>query len=406
MNSSKKIVNKKVIFSALLCMFAFIYVIHHIGNAFKEKTELFTVTRETLENTVDLSGYIFREDTVLGGAGFLCSYNFDDGEKVAKNASVANIFYSENEVICRKYEELRKKIDVLEKSTSLLHIDIQEVDKEIAELRTKIAVYSAQGDLSFLEEAEEELLVLLHKRSLAEQNKSGYEAELFTLRAELTSLKTSVGSISVSVNAPCSGYFYSYTDGLEALFTAEAAKSMSFELFESLCAAEAQKSAGVGKIASVGKWYFVCKTTAEAAEEIVADEKYSGVFCDNSFGGSLPLLAEQKLIDYASGSVLLVFSSTHVPENFDFSRMQRLKLTVAHEEGLRVPSESVRVTEEGQTIVYIIKEGICRPRNVNIIFEKGGYCVVSEPQSKSDLALYDRIIIGEAELYDGKVIDY
>ena len=104
-------------------MFAFIYVIHHIGNAFKEKTELFTVTRETLENTVDLSGYIFREETVLGGAGFLCSYNFDDGEKVAKNASVANIFYSENEVICRKYEELRKKIDVLEKSTSLLHID-------------------------------------------------------------------------------------------------------------------------------------------------------------------------------------------------------------------------------------------------------------------------------------------
>ena len=62
MDIPKKQISKKFIAAALLCMFAFIYVIHHIGNAFKENTELFTVTAETLENTVDVSGYIFRDE--------------------------------------------------------------------------------------------------------------------------------------------------------------------------------------------------------------------------------------------------------------------------------------------------------------------------------------------------------
>ena len=86
--------------------------------------------------------------------------------------------------------------------------------------------------------------------------------------------------------------------------------------------------------------------------------------------------------------------------------MQRAKLTVAEISGLRVPSSAVRVLDGGQTIVYIIKEGVCRPRNITILFEKSGYCVVAEAKTKNDVDLYDRIITGDKNLYDGKVIDY
>ena len=143
----------------------------------------------------------------------------------------------------------------------------------------------------------------------------------------------------------------------------------------------------------------------EAAEEIVSDERYDCVFTDNSYRESVPVFVEQKLVDYTKGEVLLVFSCAHIPEGFDFSRMQRAKLAVAEVSGLRVPSSAVRVLENGQTIVYIIKEGICRPRNISILFEKSGYCVVAEAKTKSDLDLYDRIITGDINLYDGKVID-
>jgi hypothetical protein len=118
------------------------------------------------------------------------------------------------------------------------------------------------------------------------------------------------------------------------------------------------------------------------------------------------MLTEEKIVDYVRGEVLLVYSCMYVPDEFDFSRIQRGKVTVAEISGLRVPASSVRVLPDGQTIVYIIKEGVCRPRSIEILFEKGGYCVVSKENTGSNIDLYDRIITGDKNLYDGKVIDY
>lgn len=403
MDISKKQISKKFIATALLCVFAFIYVIHHIGNAFKENTELFTVTKETLANTVDLSGYIFRDETVLDGVSTYCSYNYRDGEKVPKNAKVASYIASDN--MRQRYEDLRARIDILESSASLLHIDLAEVDDAISKLRMEIAIKSTSGDLAFLEEAEKELLVLLHKRALAERNENDFSAELELLRAEFSALQASVSAMGGVVTNE-SGYFYSYTDGYESYCTTEVAKNINFNIFDEIESLKTQKGTAAGKIAAVGKWYYVCKMSIEAAEEIVSDETYNCVFTDNACKQSLPMLTEKKIVDYVRGEALLVFSCMYMPDEFDFSRIQRAKITVSEISGLRVPSSSVRVLEDGQTIVYIIKEGICRPRNIRILFEKGGYCVVAAAETKSDLALYDRIITGDKDLYDGKVIDY
>ncbi len=403
MDLRKKYLSKKIIATLLLVMFAFIYIIHHIGNAFKENTELFTVTPTTLENTVDLSGYIFRDETVLMGSDEGCSYNYRDGAKVPKGAKVAA--YISNEAVRVQYEALRSRIDVLESSSSILHFDISEIDTQINDLRTEMAIKSTSGDTAFLEKAEKELLVLLHKRTLAEENRSDFSAELLTLKAEFAKLEASV-AVKGGVVASEAGYFYSYTDGYESLCTLDAAKNMSFEAFNEIEAYEPKLDGNAGKIASVGKWYYVCKMSIEAAEEIVSDEQYNCVFIDNSCLQSLPLYVEQKLVDYITGEVLLVFSCSYIPEGFDFSRIQRAKLTVAEISGLRVPSASVRVQKDGTTIVYIIREGVCRVRNINILFEKSGYCVVSNPETVSDLDLYDRIITGDTWLYDGKVLDY
>ncbi len=403
MDLPKKYLNKKIIITFLAIMFAFIYIIHHIGNAFKENTELFTVSPATLENTVDLSGYIFRDEAVIVGSSDYCSYGYRDGEKVPAGAKVA--YYIGVGELREKYEALRSRIEILEDSASLLHIDLAEVDGKIAELRTEIAVKSASGDLSSIDEYERDLLLLLHKRALAESNKSDFSAELTVLRAEMAALQASVAAMG-GITAPEAGYFYSFADGYEGVCTVEAAKNISFESFEEISSLSPEKGGAAGKIAAVGSWYYVCRMSIEAAEEIVSDEMYNCVFTDNSCRASLPLFVEKKLVDYTKGEVLLVFSCSYIPEGFDFSRVQRAKLTVAEISGLRVPSSAVRVLDGGQTIVYIIKEGVCRPRNITILFEKSGYCVVAEAKTKNDVDLYDRIITGDKNLYDGKVIDY
>ncbi len=390
----------------LLCMFLLIYVLYHIAGAAKEKTPLFTVTQETEENTVPLSGYIFRDETVLYGTGTSCSYNYADGEKIGVGSTVALSYYIDNAEIRERLEATKSKIAILEASESRLHIDLAEVDRSITTLRTEIAVKTASGDTSFLAKAQDDLLVLLHKRELAEKNKNDFGTELAALRAELASLTAAASGISRAVTSESSGYFYSYTDGYEGTFTSAIAENMTLDIFDNLLKEQPQKSASaIGKVASIDKWYFVCKTTVEKAEEIVSDKAYNCVFTDNAHNGKLPMTVESKLVDYNTGDVLIVFSCANVPADFDFSRAQRIEVSVSEITGLRVPAASVRV-EDGQTIVYIIKEGVCRPRKINILFEKHGYCFVSLPENGEYLARYDRIILGDNNLYDGKIIDY
>ena len=391
---------------ALLCMFFLIYALYHIAGAAKEKTELFTVTQESAQNTVSLSGYVFRNETVLYGAGAACSYNYADGEKVGVGGTVALSYYVDNADLRVQLETVKSKISVLEASQSRLHIDLAEVDEQITALRTEISIKSAHGDTAFLNKAQNDLLVLLHKRELAEKNKSDFSTELAALRAELAALSAAASGISHAIISESSGYFYSYTDGYESSYTATLAENMTLSIFNNLMETAPQKStSAIGKVSSASKWYFICKTTIEKAEEIVSDKTYNCVFTDNSYKESLPMLAEDKIVDYTSGDVLIVFSCTNVPSDFDFSRKQRIEVAVSEITGLRVPSASVRV-ENGQTIVYIIKEGVCRARKINILFEKNGYCFVSLPESNEYLMRYDRIIIDEKNLYDGKVIDY
>lgn len=398
---------KKIIASALLCLLFLVYLVYHIASSFSPKTQLFTVTRVTEPHTLNLTGYIFRDETVIySGSNGICTYTRENGEKVAVNSVIANSYFIENSEIEQRLTELDYKIEVLENSVVSESEELTSIDSRIANIRAEIAQKTACGNMAFVQTAEKELLVLLHQRALIESNSSNYNSKLTELRAEQTLLLSSLSAVSSTITTAESGYFYSFTDGYENIFTAQAAKDLTIESFDLLTqSSPATTYSASGKIATSFKWYFVCKTTAEASEEITADKYYNITFTDNSHDGEMELFAEKKLSDHTTGEVVLVFSCTSVPKDFDFSRVQRAEIAFAETSGLRVPSSRIRVID-GQTCVYIMKKGVCRIRKADILFEKDGYCIVSETQSSGYISAYDRIVLGDNELYDGKVIGY
>lgn len=382
-----------------------IYILYHIANALKPLTELYTVTKETVKNQIELSGYIFRDETVLTSpsAGTTVA-SAKDGEKVAGGSVVALSYYIESEEVKNAVSKTDEKINILKKSSLSKSLDIAETDKRIAELRTEMAI--RQNDAAYLKFASEELLTLMNKRSLSLSDKENYDKEIASLTAERTLLLSSLGK-SEKTEAPLSGYFYSYTDGYENLFTAEEALNMTKEKFDYLSSSlPSLYNGAIGKISEGFKWYFVCKTDIESSEEIVEDKKYSCTFSDNTYKDEIKLTVEKKTVDYSDKTVIITFCADRTPENFDFVRHQRMKITVSETTGLKVPVPAVRVID-GNTGVYILYDGVARIRNINILTESGGYYIVedSEQKTKEWLYLYDRIIMDEKNLYDGKVID-
>ena len=394
----------KIAAIALLCALAVVYVGYHIASIFKDEANLFLVEPVTEYNTLDVSGCIFRDETVIYAAsGGICAYTHGNGEKVAKDSTLANTYFVDSDDLAKKIKDLNYRIDVLEDSNG--RKSLAQLDKQIEECREKIASNLAWGNTSFAQSAEKELLVLLHERALVEKNNDDYSSEITLLKTERTLLLSSLSTSSVEITAENSGYFYSYTDGYETIFTRQAAKELTIESYNSLIRSNSLSgSAAIGKIATSYKWYFACSTTVQMCEQIVADKTYSITFIDNAYSEPVTLLAEKKITDTETGEALLVFSSSTLPRNFDFSRFQRAQVTVEEVKGLRIPSSSVRVFD-GQTGVYVIKEGVCRIRKIDILFEKDGYCIAAEGSGSGYISRYDRIILGDNELYDGKVID-
>ena len=389
---------------ALLCVFALVYVFYHIANAFRREADLFLVEPVTEYHTVDVSGCIFRDETVVYGIGTgVCAYAYDNGDKVAKDGVIASAYLSDSTELEQKINELNFRIDVLKDSTGRKSLEL--LDEKIESYRNQIALYLAQGNAAFAQSAQKELLMLLHERELAEKNADDYGDYVALLETERALLLSNLSANEKQISAQASGYFYSYTDGYESAFTLEAAQSITIEDYKALLSQNSQKSsAAIGKIATTYKWYFVCLADSEECEQIVADKSYSVTFGDNTYDVPLTLLAENKITDKETGETLLVFSSSSLPKSFDFSRFQRASITVEEIEGLRIPSSAVRVFD-GQTSVYVISEGVCRIRKIDILFEKDGYCVVAEGSGSGFIRRYDRLILGDNELYDGKVID-
>lgn len=408
MEKGEKSIYKKIIIASL-CVLAAVYVIYHIALSLRSDAQLFAVERYTADDVQSFTGYIFRDETVLVSyTSGIRSYRYYDGEKVASGSVVADIYRFGSEETAAKLAQLRQQISILKRSTSISGNTVAEVQKQIDSLTYRISEKNAAGDTAAASALADELLVLMAKKELLAQGKSDYSEEIAVLEAQKTALTASLGTPSESVRISSSGYFYSETDGYETLFTLSAAEQINLERFDELLAcAPASATNAVGTLMTDFQWYYVCKTTASEAEGFSAGSTYDCTFTDNGYSGTIRMQIVSKQTD-DMGNALLVFSSTTLPPSFDMTRCQRMEAVRTTYSGYRIPADEVRVID-GLTFVYIFNEGTARLREVGILWEENGYFIVSEsyesPAGNRVLKLNDLIIVGEKDLYDGKIID-
>lgn len=406
--TKKRPISTKRVLIICLCVLGTVYLLYHIANQFRKDAEFFIVREYTAEDRQPFTGYIFKDEIPLVSyTPGIVNYRYYDGEKIAAGSIVADIYRYGNAESTAQVAAIKKQIEILRKSSPAGFTSAEELDRQIANLYAAIAEKSAAGEQSAADVLSDELLILLAKRDLITEGKTNYDAEIAALEAQRSELLASLGAASESILSEESGYFYSYYDGYASSFTAEAAKNITFDSFDMLTAASPLEAANViGTVMTDFNWYYICRADAASADGFSAGETYECRFPDNSYSDIIKMKLYSKQTD-VDGNALLVFSASSLPRSFHMTRCQRMETVRTTYSGLRIPAEEVRVID-GMTFVYIFSEGAAYLREVDILWEQNGYYIVSDsyesPAGNKTLKLNDIMLVGEKDLYDGKLI--
>jgi hypothetical protein len=276
-----------------------------------------------------------------------------------------------------------------------LHIDLAEVDEQITALRTEIAIKSAHGDTAFLDKAQNDLLVLLHKRELAEKNRSDFSAELAALRAELAALSAAASGISHAIISESSGYFYSYTDGYESVLNVNQTDKLTADQIKEIISneriiRESRSSSEIGKLVKGYNW------------------KIAGII-DNS--NSVYNAGDTVKLSFAStpdtvSAVIESLEPTDDPQEwslilrcdemtFDLvsKRIERVEMTLNDFEGIKIPREAIRFNKNNEKGCYVLWGQRVLFKKADIIFEDEDYILSRITADEDYVCVYDDIII-------------
>lgn len=404
MKSRKNLILKRLLPLAL-CLLAAVYLIYHLTSGLRSNAQFYAVRPYTADDSQIFTGYIFKEETLLtSSASGMRNYHYYDGEKVAANQVVVDVYGSENQIISQQIADIKKQIEILRASMSLGKLTLTEVNRKIELVSYEITQKNAAGDTAAENALKDELLILMAKKDLLSSGKDDYNPEIAALENEKETLVAALGIPLESVVTTGSGYFYSETDGYEEIFTAQTAQNLTIALYDQLANIQATpKNNVVGTLVTNAQWYFATKVSENEAEGFLVGTTYECFFPDNSHTEAIYMKLVSK--ETAASQTLLVFYSSSLPRSFDTTRTQRMQANRGSYTGFRIPSEVVRA-ENGTTFVYVFHEGVAEKRQVKILWEQNGYYIVSSDINDPGwLKLNDLIILNDTKLYPNKFID-
>ena len=411
------------VISAIVSLLVIAYIVYHAVGSFNTTIETMVSDVITERDTINLEAYIFRDETIVfSPVDGTVNYLYNDGDKIAINAVVANIFPGGSVNADRTERiEIEKKLNVLENSNLTANIAIMDttaIDNNINELMNIIRYRTEIGDIDYALYRKDELLILLNQRAVITKIESNYDDKIKILKDQKALLTMSDDASAASnVAAERAGYFYSGIDGYENILSGKNISKMTVDDFERLISSEPEvfiaggKGYSIGKIVTGYRWYIACEISPEQLRNFVEGRYYDVVFPYNN-DAVINMTLERIIQDPSDNTVVVVFSTGTILENFNFYRKQNVEIVKTSYTGYKVPIASVHITEDGRQGVYILDGSIVKFKEIVPLIESSGFFIVEEQDKLDDenyrekLALFDLIITKGTKLYEGKSIDF
>lgn len=357
------------------------------------------------EETIEVNGYLIRDEETFHSATGTLSHALSEGERVGKGQTMATA-YADSAALTRveKVEELELRLEQLSFSLisyldpdAALKLDTT-INADILALRQTIV----GGEYSSAEEALSSLKSAVLKRDYTTATQEEVEAEMEKTEEELRELKSSLSGTAIT--APEGGIYSASCDGYETVLTPDILEGLTPDMLNSVKPTGGD-DANVGKLIYGDTWYYAATITDEQA---LALEGRSTVTLRFAKGFSQEVsMTIADISDSENGNRVLILKSDKFIAQTTLLRHQAATLVLRTHEGLRLPSKALRVNEEGVTGVYCMLGVRARFKPVQVLYQGEGYALVEAASAADDSTMLrrgDEVIITAEALSDGKVI--
>lgn len=383
------------------------YVVYMVAAANRSALITATVESVTVDDGIIADGIIIRDEVLVSkqpGRFYLPLH--ENGERVSAGNAIAVSFSSRSAM--SKYEALQEAKERLALYQSLVQIEstpsaMPKLNNDIYEALRKSAAYAGNGihsdEAGDTFSALEELILW---RDTALSGSDGLASRIAELQLEIRKLNAEISGAMNELTIDNAGYFVQTADGYEQLLTVESIETLTASgLTEKLDfpAAAITSDTVFSKIVHGYTWYTAVILPEKEARQLSESEYLLSVA-----GDRLQASVERVATDNETGETLVVFRCDIPLSDMAVERQQQCTIILETYSGFKIPVDGLRVID-GTPGVFVLEGAKAVFKPVRILYTGDSYYIVeSNRENTNALFLYDEIILGRNDLYDGKIV--
>lgn len=423
---------KKIIFMIIL-IFASAYILYqiYVSNFTKVKTQ--PVTYTSLSDSIQSESFIVRDEVFINNnSNGVMSYLLEDGEKVAKDGTVAEIFNNYDDAKTQKeIKNIDNEINNFKQLSYLSNSytsDPLATDEQIGSSIQKMIKDINASSYNNIQKSRSDILYLMNEKQIITGKVASFNNKIDELQSQRDTLSKSHGSSIGKVLASDSGYFVSKLDGFENLVNFDNVLSLSVDNIKSILSSEKKLDSNkniIGKVIRGINWYIVCNVSSDEAFKL-----YNG----KSVNITLPLVSTEKFPATVAAinqqdkksEAAVILSLNNMDNRLALTRNETVKIDIDTYNGLLINKNSLHedilrktvVDENGNESleekkvqgVYILRGKEIVFKQVVPIYSDNNYIVCEQNPSSDKLfngetiTILDEVVTEGTNLYNGKII--
>jgi hypothetical protein len=397
----------KKLITVLLSLLLFAYIGYRAYLAFYHPLRTVKAQSSVVQDMVTVSAVMLHNDSVIQGStdGGVIDYIRSDGERVPKGGVVANVYASSQDAQkAVRLQNLNAKIAKLQQEQSSKDVsagDITMLDSEIDSGVITLSDAASSSGLETLSDAADKLLDLFNRKQIATGTVKDYTAEIASLNSQAAAL----GAVNPvrSIASPLSGCFVSSADGFEGIYdTSKIDTINAADVSKLLSLKPTVKSGSVGKIVSDYKWYIVCNVSNNDSFKFTKGAQMSVQFPMSS-QNAVPVTV--KAVNKSSSGCAIALECGYMTGKLAVMRRQQVEIVSSEVNGIKIENDSINIVN-GVKGVFILKGNTVAFRRIEPVYSGNGFTVSAVDTTDSKrLQVYDSVIIGGDDLYDGKIVN-